>query len=473
MSPSPAAPSRASVSAWATASASEWPARPCRWGISTPPRIILRPSAKRWESYPMPTRTAQALRIRIASSAAFFALSIPTVATGTPPGTWAVASSASRPFSGPTAKGTPITGRSVSEAAYPGSAAESPAPVITTRKPCARASFTSCAVWSGWRCAEDTWNAYETPALLSTSKAGSIRGLSDSEPTRIRTSGTSGGLLDDRIVLPPCLGGVARVGDEAAHLGEGHPPGRARGRHNVLLHHQGAEVVRAEPQRHLADLRAHRHPGGLDVGDVVEHDPGDRLRAEIRHRVGLRRVRHLGVLGLERPADERGEAARARLHLSHAEQVLDAVGEGLAQAVHHRHGRLQAQPVRRLHHLEPPVGAGFLPGHAVPHLLHQDLASAQGLHLVDLPADLLEREHVPLEVLGPPVERAELAVRDAHVGVVDVPVDDVGDDVFGVEPPPRGVGQPPQLEQGGALVQLEGAAELGGGPVHHRQATCR
>src|SRR5437016_2587640 len=115
--PSPAAPSRASVSAWATASASEWPARPCGWGISTPPRISLRPSAKRWESYPMPTRTGQALRIRIASSAAFLALSIPTVATGVPPGTWAVASSASRPFSGPTAKGTPITGRSVSEAA--------------------------------------------------------------------------------------------------------------------------------------------------------------------------------------------------------------------------------------------------------------------------------------------------------------------------------------------------------------------
>src|SRR6266702_771582 len=168
-------------------------------------------------------------RMRSARCAAFVALSIPTVATGTPGGTWTVASSASRPFSGPTANGTPMTGRSVSEAANPGSAAESPAPAITTLNPLARASLTSCAVWSGWRCAEDTWNAYETPALLSTSKAGSIRGLSDSEPTRIRTSGTSGGLLDDRIVLPPCLGGVARVGDEAAHLGEGHPPGRARG----------------------------------------------------------------------------------------------------------------------------------------------------------------------------------------------------------------------------------------------------
>src|SRR5213594_1155458 len=265
---------------------------------------------------------------------------MPTVATGTPGGTCAVASSASSPFSGPTAKGTPITGRSVSEAAYPGSAAESPAPVITTRKPCARASFTSCAVWSGWRCAEDTWNAYETPALLSTSQAGSIRGLSDSEPTRIRTSGTSGGLLNDRVVLAPCLGGVARVGDEAAHLGQGHPPGRARGGDDVLLHHQGPEVVRAEAQRHLADLRPHRHPRRLDVGDVVEHDARDRLSAQIGDRIGLAEVLELGVLGLERPADERGEPPGARLHFPDPEEVLDPVGKRLPQAEHHRHGGL-------------------------------------------------------------------------------------------------------------------------------------
>ena len=53
-------------------------------------------------------------RIRIASAAAFFALSMPTVPTGTPLGSWAIANSASRPLRGPEANGTPITGRSVS-----------------------------------------------------------------------------------------------------------------------------------------------------------------------------------------------------------------------------------------------------------------------------------------------------------------------------------------------------------------------
>ena len=40
---------------------------------------------------------------------------------------------------------------------------------------------------------------------------------------------------------------------------------------------------------------------------------------------GLRLVRHRRrVLGLERPADERREAARPRLHLAHALEMLDA-----------------------------------------------------------------------------------------------------------------------------------------------------
>src|SRR5690606_6422339 len=54
MSPSAAAPRIASVTAWATASASECPASPRSCGISTPPSTRRRPSAKRCESYPTP-----------------------------------------------------------------------------------------------------------------------------------------------------------------------------------------------------------------------------------------------------------------------------------------------------------------------------------------------------------------------------------------------------------------------------------
>ncbi|MGN8554714.1 UNVERIFIED_CONTAM: SLC13 family permease [Microbacterium sp. SLM126] len=46
MSPSAAAPNSASVTACSSASASEWPSRPRSWGMSTPPRISLRPGTR-------------------------------------------------------------------------------------------------------------------------------------------------------------------------------------------------------------------------------------------------------------------------------------------------------------------------------------------------------------------------------------------------------------------------------------------
>src|SRR6266516_3562119 len=482
--------------------------------------------------------------MRTARWAAFLALSMPTHATGTPPGTWAVASSASRPFKAPTANGTPITGRSVSDAAKPGSAADSPAPAMITLNPWPLAPDTSFVVCSGWRWAEETWNSYVTPACVRMSKAGSIRGLSFSEPTRISTSATSGRLVDEAVVLAALAGRVPRVRDQAPHLGQRHAPRGARGGDDVLLHHQGAEVVGSEPQRHLTDLRAHRHPRRLDVGNVVEHDARDRLGAQVGDGVGLAEVLELGVLRLQRPADERGEPAGPGLHLPHPEQVLDAIGERLAQAVHHGHRRPESPSVGRLHHLEPAVGTRLLAGDAVAHLLHQDLPAAAGngvqpcrdeladhlidghpeatreeidlrgrepvdvdgvvlldvaqqvqiprerdigvvpnldqdLHaaerfeLVDLAADLLEREHVALGVLGSPVERAKLAVGDAHVRVIDVPVDDVADHVLRVQPPARLVRERTELEQRGAVVQLDEAAELARRPIERHQATSR
>ena len=56
MSPSAAAPNSASVIAWQSASASEWPARPCVCAISTPPRMSFLPSTSACVSQPSPTR---------------------------------------------------------------------------------------------------------------------------------------------------------------------------------------------------------------------------------------------------------------------------------------------------------------------------------------------------------------------------------------------------------------------------------
>ena len=64
--------------------------------------------------------------------------------------------------------------------------------------------------------------------------------------------------------------------------------------------------------------------------------------------------------------------------------------------------------------------------------LHENLRAADGFEFLDLCADLLGREDVAVVVALGPHEGAELAVDVADVRVIDVPVDDVGDDLVAV-----------------------------------------
>ena len=64
--------------------------------------------------------------------------------------------------------------------------------------------------------------------------------------------------------------------------------------------------------------------------------------------------------------------------------------------------------------------------------LQQQLDAADRDRLVDLPEQLVEAEDVAFGRSDRTVERAEVALRDADVGVVDVAVDDVGDDALGM-----------------------------------------
>ncbi len=102
--------------------------------------------------------------------------------------------------------------------------------------------------------------------------------------------------------------------------------------------------------------------------------------------------------------------------------------------------------------------------------LNEDLDRAQLFGLVDLLPDLLERQHVALVVLGPPVERAKLAVGNAHIRIVDVSVHDVGHHVPWVECTPHMVRHRAQLEERSTLVQFEVLAELRGVTVDHSLA---
>ena len=129
--------------------------------------------------------------MRAASTAALRALSTPTHATGTPGGICTIESSASSPSRtlSDERSGTPITGRSVCAATTPGSAAARPAPQISTRSPRSRAGARTRRPRRASRCAERTSNSYGIPRSSSSSSAGCIRSRSDSEPTRMPTSG--------------------------------------------------------------------------------------------------------------------------------------------------------------------------------------------------------------------------------------------------------------------------------------------
>lgn len=61
--------------------------------------------------------------------------------------------------------------------------------------------------------------------------------------------------------------------------------------------------------------------------------------------------------------------------------------------------------------------------------LHQNLNTADGRKFVELLIDLLERKHVMILILFRSIKRAELAVNIANVRVIDVSIDDVGDDL--------------------------------------------
>jgi hypothetical protein len=87
--------------------------------------------------------------------------------------------------------------------------------------------------------------------------------------------------------------------------------------------------------------------------------------------------------------------------------------------------------------------------------LHENLRAAQRHGLLDLAVHLLRRDDVAVGVLLGAVEGAELAIDVADVGVVDVAVNDVGDDLVAASAVGRGavelaaaVGQRAQLIQG-------------------------
>ena len=88
--------------------------------------------------------------------------------------------------------------------------------------------------------------------------------------------------------------------------------------------------------------------------------------------------------------------------------------------------------------------------------LHEDAGAAQIEGLLDLVEDDFLGEHVAFGVAHGAVEGAEGAVLGAEVGVVDIAVDDVGDDALGVPLAADGVGLHADADEVIGAEQVEG-----------------
>jgi hypothetical protein len=77
----------------------------------------------------------------------------------------------------------------------------------------------------------------------------------------------------------------------------------------VLFLDRAVQIVRPVPQRNLRHLDARRNPERLDVRDVVEEQPGDRVHAQRVARRGRGQLLHPVVIGMERERNEGLEPA--------------------------------------------------------------------------------------------------------------------------------------------------------------------
>src|SRR6266545_6872305 len=106
-----------------------------------------------------------------------------------------------------------------------------------------------------------------------------------SRPRTMPSSGNDGWGVDDVIERVALERLAARCADEPGQLGRRHSLGRRRPGHviNLLFLYGAVEVVDAKPERGLRHVNPGRNPEGLDVRDVVAHQP--------RHGVNAKRIR--------------------------------------------------------------------------------------------------------------------------------------------------------------------------------------
>ena len=194
---------------------------------------------------------------------------------------------------------------------------------------------------------------------------------------------------------------------------------------------RAVDVISAVGERRLGRADAEHDPVGLDVVEVVEHEPADRHRPQAQRRRRLGEVGQPRVVGMEGERNESLEAAGLVLEFAEPQEVISAMEGVFDVAVEHGGVAPQAEFVGRAVDRKPLLRVGLVFADLVTNLGMKDFGAAAGeaaeARLFQFYEDVTDR---PLRELGEPVDldrrpglemqRGVGVVQDAED--VDIPV---------------------------------------------------
>jgi hypothetical protein len=172
----------------------------------------------------------------------------------------------------------------------------------------------------------------------------------------------------------------AGVADDAAKLFFRGAIGYTGGADYVFFEHHGADVVAAEAQAELADFQSLGDPARLHIQKIREEQARDGQIFQIFDGGGFVpfAAAERGILRLECPRDERGEAAGFFLQIVDRLQMINAVFVLFADPEHHGRSGSHAELVRGAMDVDPVFGQAFQARNAMADLVVENFGAAAG-----------------------------------------------------------------------------------------------
>ncbi len=146
---------------------------------------------------------------------------------------------------------------------------------------------------------------------------------------------------------------------------------------DMFFHQYPTKIIGPGQQSQLSGRYTLRKPGTLDVGEIIQHEPGHRNDPHVSGRVG--KLFHPSgqrcPARLEGPGDEAGKTRGAILESSQPQEVVDNVFIGFHVTEHHGGSGCKSHAVGGFVNIEPLVGSGLSRCDHLPHRFGKDFGT--------------------------------------------------------------------------------------------------